>query len=105
MGRGNKIAADQAAVDAMRLVLNTIEMDGVIVIGEGEKDEAPMLFNGERLGTGEAPAVDIAVDPVEGTSLTAAGQLGHVQRGGAGGARQHVRARQPGLHGQDRGRP
>ena len=71
MGRGNKIAADQAAVDAMRLVLNTIEMDGVIVIGEGEKDEAPMLFNGERLGTGKAPAVDIAVDPVEGTSLTA----------------------------------
>ena len=76
MGRGNKIAADQAAVDAMRLVLNTIEMDGVIVIGEGEKDEAPMLFNGERLGTGEAPAVDIAVDPVEGTSLTARGSSG-----------------------------
>jgi len=76
MGRGNKIAADQAAVDAMRLVLNTIEMDGVIVIGEGEKDEAPMLFNGERLGTGKAPAVDIAVDPVEGTSLTARGSSG-----------------------------
>jgi fructose-1,6-bisphosphatase II len=76
MGRGNKIAADQAAVDAMRLVLNSIEMDGVIVIGEGEKDEAPMLFNGERLGTGEAPAVDIAVDPVEGTSLTARGSSG-----------------------------
>ncbi len=76
MGRGNKIAADQAAVDAMRLVLNTIEMDGVIVIGEGEKDEAPMLFNGEHLGTGEPPAVDIAVDPVEGTSLTARGSSG-----------------------------
>jgi fructose-1,6-bisphosphatase II len=76
MGRGNKIAADQAAVDAMRLVLNTIEMDGVIVIGEGEKDEAPMLFNGERMGTGEPPAVDIAVDPVEGTSLTARGSSG-----------------------------
>ena len=76
MGRGNKIAADQAAVDAMRLVLNTIEMDGVIVIGEGEKDEAPMLFNGERLGTGKPPAVDIAVDPVEGTSLTARGSSG-----------------------------
>jgi fructose-1,6-bisphosphatase II len=76
MGRGDKIAADQAAVDAMRLVLNTIEMDGVIVIGEGEKDEAPMLYNGERLGTGEAPAVDIAVDPVEGTSLTARGSSG-----------------------------
>src|SRR5512136_1768250 len=76
MGRGDKIAADQAAVDAIRLVLNTIEMDGVIVIGEGEKDEAPMLFNGERLGTGEPPAVDIAVDPVEGTSLTARGSSG-----------------------------
>ena len=76
MGRGEKIAADQAAVDAMRLVLNTIVMDGVIVIGEGEKDEAPMLYNGERLGTGEEPAVDIAVDPVEGTSLTARGSSG-----------------------------
>ncbi len=76
MGRGDKIAADQAAVDAMRLVLNTIEMDGVIVIGEGEKDEAPMLYNGEHLGTGEPPAVDIAVDPVEGTSLTARGGSG-----------------------------
>ena len=86
MGRGNKIAADQAAVDAMRLVLNTIEMDGIIVIGEGEKDEAPMLFNGERLGTGEAPAVDIAVDFVEGTFLTARGSSARVERSGAGGA-------------------
>lgn len=67
MGRGNKIAADKAAVDAMRLILNTIEMDGVIVIGEGEKDEAPMLFNGEKLGTGNPPALDIAVDPIDGT--------------------------------------
>lgn len=67
MGRGNKIAADKAAVDAMRLILNTIEMDGVIVIGEGEKDEAPMLFNGEKLGTGQPPALDIAVDPIDGT--------------------------------------
>ncbi len=76
MGRGDKIAADQAAVDAMRLVLNTIEIDGVIVIGEGEKDEAPMLYNGERLGTGSAPRVDIAVDPIDGTSLTASGRSG-----------------------------
>lgn len=76
MGRGDKIAADQAAVDAMRLVLNTIEVDGRIVIGEGEKDEAPMLFNGERLGAGAGPAVDIAVDPVEGTSLIARGGSG-----------------------------
>jgi len=73
MGRGDKIAADRAAVDAMRLILNTIQMDGVIVIGEGEKDEAPMLYNGERLGTGEEPAVDIAIDPVEGTRLLAFG--------------------------------
>lgn len=76
MGRGEKIAADQAAVDAMRLVLNTIEMDGVIVIGEGEKDDAPMLYNGERLGTGEPPRVDIAVDPIDGTTLTATGRSG-----------------------------
>jgi fructose-1,6-bisphosphatase II len=76
MGRGDKNAADQAAVDAMRLILNTIEMDGVIVIGEGEKDEAPMLFNGERLGTGCPPQVDIAVDPIDGTSLTARGGSG-----------------------------
>ncbi len=67
MGRGDKIAADKAAVDAMRLVLNTIEMDGVIVIGEGEKDQAPMLFNGEHLGTGQPPLLDIAVDPIDGT--------------------------------------
>lgn len=74
MGRGDKNAADLAAVTGMRLVLNTIQMDGVIVIGEGEKDEAPMLFNGEHLGTGEAPAVDIAVDPIDGTRLLAHGQ-------------------------------
>jgi fructose-1,6-bisphosphatase II len=74
MGRGDKNQVDKAAVEAMRVVLNTIEMDGIIVIGEGEKDEAPMLFNGERLGTGQAPEVDIAVDPVEGTSLLAQGQ-------------------------------
>jgi len=73
MGRGDKIAADKAAVDAMRLVMNTIQMDGVIVIGEGEKDEAPMLYNGERLGTGEPPQVDIAVDPIDGTRPLAHG--------------------------------
>lgn len=72
MGRGDKEAGDQAAVDAMRLVLNSIEIDGVVVIGEGEKDEAPMLYNGERLGGG-GQAVDIAVDPVEGTRLLAMG--------------------------------
>jgi fructose-1,6-bisphosphatase II len=76
VGRGDKIAADQAAVDAMRLVLNTIEMDGVIVIGEGEKDKAPMLYNGEQLGTRCPPAVDIAVDPIDGTRLTSDGGSG-----------------------------
>jgi fructose-1,6-bisphosphatase II len=78
MGRGDKPAADKAAVDAMRLVLNSIQMDGIIVIGEGEKDEAPMLYNGERLGTGELPAVDIAVDPVDGTRPLANGLPGSI---------------------------
>jgi fructose-1,6-bisphosphatase II len=73
MGRGDKNRADGAAVDAMRLLLNTVEMDGVIVIGEGEKDEAPMLFNGEKLGTGQSPQVDIAVDPIDGTRPLAFG--------------------------------
>jgi fructose-1,6-bisphosphatase II len=74
MGRGDKEGADGAAVDAMRLVLGGVQMDGVVVIGEGEKDEAPMLYNGERIGDGTPPAVDIAVDPVEGTTLTAKGR-------------------------------
>ena len=73
VGRGDKIAADQAAVDAMRFVLDSVAMDGVVVIGEGEKDEAPMLYNGERIGDGSAPVVDIAVDPLEGTRLCALG--------------------------------
>lgn len=78
MGRGEREAADQAAVDGMRFVLDHISMDGVVVIGEGEKDEAPMLYIGERLGTGSPPQVDIAVDPVEGTSLLAHGQPGAI---------------------------
>ena len=73
VGMGEKEAADQAAVDAMRLVLSTVHMGGVVVIGEGEKDEAPMLYNGERIGDGSLPHVDIAVDPLEGTRLTALG--------------------------------
>jgi fructose-1,6-bisphosphatase II len=73
VGMGEKEAADQAAVDAMRLVLSTVHMDGVVVIGEGEKDEAPMLYNGEQIGDGSSPHVDIAVDPLEGTRLTALG--------------------------------
>ena len=74
VGRGDKNAADQAAVDAMRAMLDSVSMDGVVVIGEGEKDEAPMLFNGERIGDGSGPQVDVAVDPLEGTRLTALGQ-------------------------------
>ncbi|GAA3604799.1 fructose-1,6-bisphosphatase [Agrococcus terreus] len=74
IGRGDKNAADGAAVDAMRTFLATVAFDGVIVIGEGEKDEAPMLFNGEHVGNGRGPACDIAVDPIDGTSLTAAGR-------------------------------
>jgi fructose-1,6-bisphosphatase II len=73
VGRGDKEAADQAAVDAMRAVLDSVSMDGVVVIGEGEKDEAPMLYNGESIGDGSPPQVDVAVDPLEGTRLTALG--------------------------------
>jgi fructose-1,6-bisphosphatase II len=74
IGRGEKESADQAAVDAMRGVLDTVAMRGVVVIGEGEKDEAPMLYNGEDVGSGQGPEVDVAVDPLEGTRLTALGQ-------------------------------
>jgi len=74
IGRGDKEDADQAAVDAMRFVLDSVAMRGVVVIGEGEKDEAPMLYNGEEVGNGEGPEVDVAVDPLEGTRLTALGQ-------------------------------
>src|SRR5476649_196092 len=73
IGRGDKEGADQAAVDGMRQVLDTVSMDGVVVIGEGEKDEAPMLYNGERIGDGTPPQVDVAVDPLEGTTLAAHG--------------------------------
>jgi fructose-1,6-bisphosphatase II len=74
VGRGDKEAADQAAVDAMRAMLGTVAMAGVVVIGEGEKDQAPMLYNGEEVGNGEPPDVDVAVDPLEGTRLTSVGQ-------------------------------
>ena len=74
VGRGDKNDADQAAVDGMRAMLDSVSMNGVVVIGEGEKDEAPMLFNGEEVGDGTGPAVDVAVDPLEGTRLTALGQ-------------------------------
>src|SRR2546427_7514859 len=82
VGRGDKEGADQAAVDAMRVMLDTVSMDGVVVIGEGEKDKAPMLFNGEEIGNGRPPHVDVAVDPLEGTRLTALGMPNAI----AGGA-------------------
>ncbi|HTZ07861.1 MAG TPA: class II fructose-bisphosphatase [Acidimicrobiales bacterium] len=78
MGRGDKEGADGAAVQAMRVVLQTVSMDGVVVIGEGEKDHAPMLFNGERIGDGSPPPTDIAVDPIDGTTLTSLGRDGAV---------------------------
>jgi fructose-1,6-bisphosphatase II len=78
VGRGDKNSADEAAVDAMRQVLGSVSMDGIVVIGEGEKDDAPMLFNGERIGDGRPPQVDIAVDPIDGTTLTAKGRNGAV---------------------------
>ncbi len=78
MGTGDKEGGDGAAVDAMRAFLRTVEMDGIVIIGEGEKDEAPMLFNGERVGSGHGPKVDIAVDPVEGTRLLARGQANSI---------------------------
>jgi fructose-1,6-bisphosphatase II len=78
LGRGDKEAADQAAVDGMRLHLATLDIDGLVVIGEGEKDSAPMLFNGERVGTGRGLVVDVAVDPVDGTTLTASGIPGAI---------------------------
>jgi fructose-1,6-bisphosphatase II len=78
VGRGDKEAGDQAAVDAMRLMLDSVDMDGIVVIGEGEKDEAPMLYNGEKVGNGEGPAVDVAVDPIDGTTLMSKGMANSV---------------------------
>jgi fructose-1,6-bisphosphatase II len=77
-GRGDKEAVDQAAVDAMRNLMDTVSMDGIVVIGEGEKDNAPMLYNGERIGNGDPPVVDVAVDPIDGTTLTAKGLNGAI---------------------------
>ena len=78
MGRGDKNAADGAAVEAMRVVLSTVAMDGIVVIGEGEKDNAPMLYNGEQIGDGSPPLMDIAVDPIDGTTLTSLGRPGAI---------------------------
>ncbi|MGH9059702.1 MAG: class II fructose-bisphosphatase, partial [Acidimicrobiales bacterium] len=76
MGWGDKEGADGAAVDAMRIILGSVPMDGLVVIGEGEKDEAPMLYNGEQIGDGTPPLTDVAVDPIDGTTLTALGRSG-----------------------------
>ena len=78
VGRGEKDLADGAAVKAMRAMINTVDMSGVVVIGEGEKDQAPMLHNGEQVGNGDGPSCDVAVDPIDGTSLTAQGMNGAI---------------------------
>ena len=103
MGRGDEKAADQAAVDAMREALNSLAIDGTVVIGEGERDEAPMLYIGEKVGTGNGPPIDIALDPLEGTTITAKGganALAVIAMADAGGFPQRSRR----LYGQDRGR-
>ena len=101
VGMGDKEAADQAAVDGMHAVLHTVHMDGVVVIGEGEKDEAPMLHNGEEVGDGSPPEVDIAVDPLEGTRLAADGPAERARGDRAVRARHDVRSRPVRLHGED----
>ena len=105
MGRGDKEAADQAAVDGMRAHLATLDIDGVVIIGEGEKDSAPMLYNGERVGTGRGMQVEVAVDPVDGTTLTSKGEPGALSViAVTEGTRAHVLPGSPRLHGQDRRR-
>jgi acetyl-CoA C-acetyltransferase len=105
LGRGDKEKVDQAAVDGMRLHLSTLDINGVVVIGEGEKDEAPMLANGERVGSGNGMEVDVAVDPVDGTELTASGLQGAIAvHRHVGGPWVDVRPGPPGLYGQDRRR-
>ena len=104
MGRGDKNGADGAAVDAMRLVLDTVPMDGIVVIGEGEKDEAPMLYNGERIGDGSPPAADIAVDPIDGTTLTSLGRGNALSVIALSRARHDVQPRPVRVHGEDRRR-
>ena len=105
MGRGDKEGADRAAVDAMRVVLQRVPMDGIVVIGEGEKDEAPMLFNGERIGDGTPPMTDIAVDPIDGTTLTALGPRRCPRGDRRLRAGNDVRPGTLRLHGEDRRRP
>ena len=105
IGRGDKNAADGAAVDLMRRMINTVSMQGVVVIGEGEKDEAPMLFNGERVGAGFGPEVDVAVDPLEGTRLTALGIPGAISVIAVAERGSMFFPGAAALHGEDRRRP
>ena len=105
VGRGDKNSADGAAVDAMRLMLDTVSMDGVVVIGEGEKDEAPMLFNGEEVGNGQGPQRGRGRRPAGGDPAHRAGDAERHLGGGGRRARHHVLPRRRGVHGQDRRRP
>ena len=98
MGMGDKELVDQAAVDAMRFTLGSMSMDGVVVIGEGEKDEAPMLYNGEVIGDGAGPGMDIAVDPIDGTTLLSKGAAGSHRRDCPLGARHYELPPGSGLH-------
>ncbi len=105
VGRGDKEGGDGAAVDAMRELVNSVSMRGVVVIGEGEKDEAPMLFNGEEVGNGDGPECDFAVDPVDGTTLMSKGMPNAISGARGRRARRHVRPVGGVLHEQDRRRP
>ena len=105
VGRGDKEGGDGAAVDAMRKLINSVPMRGIVVIGEGEKDNAPMLFNGEEVGDGTGPLVDVAVDPVDGTTLMSKG-MPNAHRGARGRrARRDVRSERRVLHGEAGRRP
>ena len=103
VGMGDKLAADQAAVDGMRYALRSVSMDGLVVIGEGEKDEAPMLYNGEQIGDGSPPQVDIAVDPLEGDDIGGARDAERARGDRAVGARHDVRPGTVRVHGEDGG--
>ena len=102
MGQGDRKGSDSVAVEAMRHEMETVDIDGTIVIGEGERDEAPMLYIGEKVGNGTGPAVDIAVDPLEGTNLCATGAAGRDRRA-RGGRAGRAAPRAGHLHGQARG--
>jgi fructose-1,6-bisphosphatase II len=105
IGRGDKNAADGAAVDAMRKFLSTVAFSGLVVIGEGEKDDAPMLFNGEVVGNGQGPQCDIAVDPIDGTSLTCLWSIPRDFDDCCGGPGKHVGRLQRVLHEENRDLP